>query len=809
MKKFLITLLFIQIVQYGLTQTSTMIKTSSDLQLSWQFRQSDGSVWMPATVPGCVHTDLIENKKIEHPFFGTAEADCQWVGEKDWIYETSPFDVADSILEKSVVRMKFKGLDTYADVYLNEKKIFSGDNAFRSWELDVRKLLKKAGNVLRIYFHSPLPIAEERLKALPYPLPGAGERAVVRKPQFHYGWDFGPKLITCGITKAIEIIAYDDARFTDIYIEQLKVTEKLAQLKTTFTIHSDKDWSGNIVFEMTKNGDNWTTDVHLKRGMNIVELPFEIEYPYRWWCNDQGVPNLYEFSIVLRNGDRIVDSRIERTGIRDIKMITAKDSIGESFYFSLNDKPVFIKGANYIPVKYFPGEATETDYRTLISNCKNAHINMLRVWGGGVYEDDLFYKLCDENGIMVWQDFMFACSMYPADSVFISGLIEEVNEQTIRLRNHPCMALWCGNNEIAEGWENWGWQQGLNDSQKARIWRAYKDVFDLTLGKAVKKNTNLQYWESSPLFGRRDPRSLTQGDSHYWGLWHDEEPFESLKKNIPRFMSEFGMQSFPSEAVLKEMMKGDVLNYEDTGMKQHQKHDRGFKLMDQYMARWYPKISHDNLIDYAAMTQVVQAEGIALGIEAQRRAAPYCMGTMYWQLNDVWPAFSWSGIDYKGNPKLLHDYLQTVYAPKLISCVVEKDMLNVYWICDNDLLEDSLKLRISIFDENNLESPAIAIDDKRSSLFTLKESVVQVRSGTYIIASIPLKNLSFKSDLENKIIEATLSPLDIATPRYKRIQKILPDSSHGVIPVRYSYPTYEPKSKKRKENIGIRYEKRK
>lgn len=790
----------------SLTQLTT---TVTDLSLSWQFRQSDASTWMPAKVPGCVHTDLIANKVIAHPFYGTSEADCQWVGEKDWVYESAPFEIPDSILSKSVVRMKFKGLDTYADVYLNDKLLFNGDNAFRSWEVDVRKLLKKAGNVIHIHFHSPLPIAAARLKALPYPLPGAGDRAVVRKPQFHYGWDFGPKLITCGITKPIEIIAYEEARFTDIYIEQLKVTEKLAQLKTTFTIHSDKEWNGNISFEMVKNGDNWTTDVHLKRGMNIVELPFEIEYPYRWWCNDQGVPNLYEFNIVLRDGSKVIDSRIERTGIRDIKLITAKDSIGESFYFSLNDRPVFIKGANYIPIKYFPGEATADDYKTLLKNCKDAHINMLRVWGGGVYEDDIFYKLCDENGIMVWQDFMFACSMYPADSVFISGLIEEVNEQTIRLRNHPCISLWCGNNEIAEGWENWGWQQGLNDSQKARIWRAYKDVFDLTLGKAVKKNTNIQYWESSPLFGRRDPKSLLDGDSHYWGLWHDEEPFESLQKNVPRFMSEFGMQSFPSQAVLKEMMTGEKLKYDDPGMLQHQKHERGFKLMDKYMQNWYPKISHDDLIAYAAMTQAVQAEGIALGIEAQRRAMPRCMGTMYWQLNDVWPAFSWSGIDYKGNPKLLHDYLQTVYAPQLISCVVEKDMLNIYWICDTDILEDSLKLEFAIYDEANLETPAVAVDDKRTALFKSADVVVPIKSGAYTIASIPLKNLPFKSDLENKVIEVSLSPLDIATAKYKRVQKVVPESDHEIIPVRYNYSTYEPKSKKKKENVGIRYEKRK
>lgn len=774
------------------------------LDVNWKFRQADGADWHEAIVPGCVHTDLMRNNLIKDPFIGANEKECQWVEQKDWIYESAPFEVEDSILDRAVVRMRFGGLDTYADVFLNEKLLVNADNAFRSWEIDVRKILKKSGNVLRILFHSPIPIAQEKIKALPYPLPGAAERAVTRKPQFHYGWDWGPRLVTCGITKSIAIIAYNEARFTDIYVDQQKVTEKLAQIKTVFTIHSDKEMNCTIVFEMLRTGEYWSSEVQLKRGMNIVELPFEINYPYRWWCNGQGVANQYEFSVVMKQGKRIIDSRNIKTGFRDVKLVTEKDSIGESFYFSLNDKPVFVKGANYIPLKFFPGKATENDYRKMLQSCKDANINMLRVWGGGVYEEDVFYNLCDEMGIMVWQDFMFACSMYPADSAFVVSLIEEVNEQTIRLRNHPSLALWCGNNENAEGWANWGWQQGLTDHQKFQVWRAYKDVFDLTLKKAVDKNTHTTFWESSPLFGRADKRSLTEGDSHYWGLWHDEEPFEVLVTKVPRFMSEFGMQSFPSDEVLRQMMTKEVLSYQDEGMEVHQKHNRGFKLMDKYMQNWYPKVSHDDLSKYAQMTQVVQAEGIAMGIEAQRRAMPRCMGTMYWQLNDVWPSFSWSGMDYTGKPKLLHNYLQTIYAPQLISCIVEKNELLIYWISDNELAEDSLNLQFAIYDDQHIPDMQ-NYNPQLQNLYQSTPTLVHLKNGSSIIARIPLSQILGKDSAKDKLIEVNLTFEGAQIPSYRRVQKLVPSSDHFLIPESKKYSVFEPKSKKKKDLMGISF----
>jgi beta-mannosidase len=745
--------------------------------LDWKFRQFENANWYPAKVPGCVHTDLIANQVIAHPFYGTNETDCQWVGEKDWLYETSPFELTDSLLRRDALVLRFNGLDTYANVYLNDELILQADNAHRSWEVNVKKLLRTKGNVIRIHFLSPFPIAEASVKALPYPLPGDPIRAVTRKPQFHYGWDWGPKLVTCGISKSVELIAYDVARFNDVYVEQVKVTEKLAELKVTFIVQAVDESDGVLTVDLAQGEDLWSTAVHLRKGMNRIEFPLEIPFPYRWWCNGQGTPNLYTFNMALLHDGRTADVRIVSTGLRSVELITEKDSIGESFYFKLNDRPVFIKGANYIPMTYFPGEATQDDYRRLLTSCKNANINMLRVWGGGVYEDEIFYDLCDELGIMVWQDFMFACSMYPADSMFVANVIEEANEQTTRLRNHPCIALWCGNNENAEGWEKWGWQQGLSEKQKGQIWRAYKDVFDLTLGKIVKKNTNTDYWESSPRFGRSDPRSLTEGDSHYWGLWHDEEPFEVMMSKIPRFMSEYGMQSFPSDVVVKEMMSGDLPGYDNAGVKQHQKHNRGFALMDKYMERWYPRISHTDFSAYGYQTQVVQAEGIGMAVEAQRRSMPRCMGTMYWQLNDLWPSFSWSGIDYKGTPKLLHYFLSTIYAPQLISSVVENGTLNIYWISDNMIPEDSMLLSYEI-----LEIGKAGTSD--STIYASPSRQVLLKNGVTVIETVALTSVIAERKPEGLVVSVSLKKWAAWPDSYSRKQKLVPHSSQDpVIPI--------------------------
>lgn len=803
--------LFIFLLLIHLTADVLAQRTAVALDATWRMRQWDegkkrGGEWIPAVVPGCVHSDLIRASRIDHPFYGTDEVDCKWIEQKDWVYETLPFAVPSDVIYKRMVTLRFNGLDTYASVQLNGTEILAANNAHRSWEVDVRSLLNPDGNVLRIVFSSPIRRATEALNALPYPIPGDSVRAVVRKPQFHFGWDWGPRLVTCGISRSIEWIAYDISRLKDCYFRQLEVNDTKAELICRAEVQSVSDTNLMLRIKGANFSGEWYQKISAVAGGTIeAVVPISIENPQLWWCNGQGSPSLCAFEIELLLNDQVLESRRQLIGLRDIRLITEEDSIGETFYFRLNGQPVYIKGANYIPLRYFPGEAKEEDYRRLIEQCKQAHINMLRVWGGGIYEDELFYDLCDQNGIMVWQDFMFACSMYPGDSEFLENVRLEATEQVRRLRNHPCLALWCGNNENAEGWERWGWKLGLSNEHIAVLQQAYDDVFKKMLPGVVSAHSNTDYQDSSPRFGRGDARSMIEGDSHYWGVWHDEEPFETLQQKIPRFMSEFGMQSYPSQEVLEEMLEDDELNMADEGIAQHQKHNRGFDLMERYMNNWYPQISRDEIALYSAMTQVVQAEAIAMGIEAQRRAMPLCMGTMYWQLNDVWPAFSWSGIDYKGTPKLLHRMLDIVYAPQLISCTLDGDELQIWWISDTRIDTDAMELDYAIYDGATfVGKPDNRLRSADEAIYQSPPLACKIGYGSSKLHTILLEDLGIDSP-ENLIVEARISYPGQPNPHIKRIQKLIVKSDMAIIPYHSRYRWFNSKTGKNEERDAVMF----
>lgn len=735
----ILILLLLSIMHY------TAAQGPSILEAKWKFKGVDTLDWMPATVPGCVHTDLEKNTIIPNPLIGINEQLCQWIPEHDWVYETAPFDVSDSIFSKENIRLKFHQLDTYATVYLNDQKILVAENAFRSYEVDVKSILKNSGNVLRIQFTSPTREGTERLKALDYPIPGDAMRAITRKPQYHYGWDWGPKLITSGITGPIEWIAYNEIHIRQLFAEQKFISAERAELVMHVDIHSTIKEKIHFTIHIPETGETISTEAEVRPGLQTLYFSISIKQPKLWWSNGLGEPNLYHFDVTLEKEKIIVARASMRTGLRTIKLITEKDEWGESFYFELNGKPVFAKGANYIPITMLPAIADTTTYRQLLAQAKDAHFNMLRVWGGGYYEPNIFYSLCDEMGIMVWQDFMFACSMYPGNERFLINVKGEAEEQVQRLRNHACIALWCGNNENAEGWQRWGWQIGLTKKDKEKLEKAYSAVFNHILPEAVfNHHAQINYWESSPRYGRGDSRSFTEGDSHYWGLWHDEEPFELLNKRVPRFMSEFGMQSYPNAASLQEIITLEPLA-DNAGMNQHQKHPRGKKLMDDYMRRWYTTdfIEKLDIESYGILTQSVQAEGMMMGIEAHRRNQPYCMGTLFWQLNDVWPAFSWSAIDYKMQPKLFMQALQIAYAPMLVSSVLEDEFLHIYFINDSVPIQDIAHLEIEIEDAIT----GIKINDR-------KEFISIAETG--IIYSKKWNELAPNESPEDKFITMTL-----------------------------------------------------
>ncbi|MEH6536277.1 MAG: glycoside hydrolase family 2 protein [Psychroserpens sp.] len=661
-----------------------------ELQEGWSFKAVKDSVWESAKVPGNVHSDLLDHKLIDHPFIGANEDSLQWISDTDWEYKTT-FLVDKATLQKKHIELNFEGLDTYASVFLNDSLILKTDNAFREFSVDVKSALKPQ-NDLRIVFERTSISEEQEKSKLAYQLP-EGNRIFTRKAQFQYGWDWGPKLNTSGIWKPVSLSAWNDFKINQLQIQQLKLNDSVAQL------------SANLLYNISLKGDIYAdlyiNDIfHKSHGFKMTGdgLPFlfEIKNPKRWWPHNIGEPYQYDIKIKVRNENKVLDSIEIKRGLRTIELVNEQDTIGESFYFIVNDVPVYMKGANYIPQNSMQNKVTDAHYENLLNDVVDANMNMLRVWGGGIYENDIFYDLCDEKGILIWQDFMFACAMYPGDKDFLENVQEEATQNVIRLRNHASIALWCGNNENSEGWRRWGWQDGRSDSEKEEIWSNYLKVFDSILPATVRKYSNVSYWQSSPRYGRGNPKYKTEGDAHDWWIWHDAYPFEHLEENVPRFMSEFGFQSFPSYEAIRYINQSDSIEIASEGFKNHQKHIRGFQLIDEYMQRDFSV--PDNAEDYVYVSQLLQAYGITKGIEAHRRARPYNMGTLFWQLNDCWPAVSWSSIDYFGNWKALHYQAKKSFENVLVSNIEEDNILKTYIINDNTgSFYDMLSIKILDF----------------------------------------------------------------------------------------------------------------
>lgn len=679
-------------------------------------------MWHSATVPGNVFSDLLHNQLIEDPFIGNNEEKVQWVSEADWEYKTN-FSLSEDLLEKKHFELNFDGLDTYASVYLNDSLILKANNAFRKWEVDVKSLLKLE-NELRLVFESTSKYESGAQEKLPYELP-EGERVFTRKAQFQYGWDWGPKLNTSGIWRPIKLVAWNEVylKKENTYVVQSQLTDSLADFSILLEDYPSTEYSYEIYVndKLNQSYERLPSDM-------IGLVSFQIKNPKLWWPHNLGEPYLYDIKVVVKDGRKILDSISLKKGLRTVELVVEKDSIGESFYFKVNNIPVYVKGANYIPQHSFQNEVKQEDYERLLSDVVDANMNMLRVWGGGIYEDDKFYDLCDEKGILIWQDFMFACAMYPGDIEFLDNVAKEAEENIKKLRNHPSIALWCGNNESSEGWNRWGWQADRSDEEKEEIWNNYLKVFDSILPKAVNQYSNTSYWQTSPKYGRGNPLYKSEGDAHNWWIWHDGYPFEHLEENVPRFMSEFGFQSFPSYEVIRFINQKDSVDITSEGFVNHQKHSRGFQIIDAYMERDFPV--PDSAEDYVYISQLLQAYGITKGIEAQRRAKPYNMGTLYWQLNDCWPAVSWSSIDYFGSWKALHYKAKRSFENVLVSTKVENDILKT-WVINDKLDEITGRLTLKLM---NFSGEVIWSNEEQISVKPLSSEVK---------FQLDLKNLDF------------------------------------------------------------------
>ena len=556
---------------------------------------------------------------------------------------------------------------------------------FRTWRVGAKDALRPGRNTLRIVFRSPINEVLPRMRGLGYELPAANDQGEktsphTRKAPYHYGWDWGPRFVTSGVWRPARLEAWDDARLADLHVVQNHLGRDSAQLTAEVEVVSSGEAEAVLVVEDPNDGRvSARQTVKLAAGANRFALKLTVPAPRLWWPAGMGAQSLYTVRARLSAvGGRQTDELSTRVGLRTIELRRQPDAAGKSFTFVVNGVPVFARGANWVPADSFPARVTRERYRRLLESARDANMNMLRVWGGGYYEADDFYELCDELGLLVWQDFMFACSMYPGDEKFLAGVRAEATDNVRRLRNHPSVALWCGNNEVETAWHHWGWKRNL----PAKLWDDYMKLFHGVLpGVVAELDPSRAYWPSSPSSNlEEDSDSQRTGDVHYWEVWHASKPFGEYEKQRPRFMSEYGFQSFPSAETVDAYTVPADRDIQSPVMLAHQKHPRGNQLIREYMLREYPEPKDFESFLYAS--QVLQAEGIRVGAEHLRRIMPHNMGSLYWQLDDCWPVASWSSVDYFGRWKALQFYARRFYSPLLVSPHAEDGRVDIHVVSD-------------------------------------------------------------------------------------------------------------------------------
>jgi beta-mannosidase len=726
------------------------------LDSGWQFRavaetdRSDVKEWHPAQVPGVVQTDLLHAGLIPDPFDRNNEFRLQWIGLADWEYQTS-FQIDAAALAHDHIDLVFEGLDTFADVYLNDLAVLHADNMFRRWRIPAKKLLKPGPNTLRVVFHSAVEKMLPYVKSLPYVLPSISSfnfgnedniatAPYTRKAPYHFGWDWGPRFLTEGIWQPVRFETWDALRIESFHIHQQNVDADLANVTAELEIEAGRPTTAILTLAHDEMSGSQTADgtqtLQLNAGINHVSIPLRIAAPKLWYPVGYGAQSRYRFSASLRVGRDIAARTETRTGLRSIELRRVADQWGKSFEFVVNGISVFAKGADVIPFDSFPNRVTPETHRRILESARDAHMNMVREWGGGYYESDDFYDICDELGIMVWQEFMFGGDMVPGDTSFQENVRQEAIDQIKRLRNHPSIVIWCGNNEVETGWHHWGdreeFKASISPEARDRVWQDYVILFaDILKGAVTRYADPVPYWPSSPSANFEEvPDNQHNGDMHYWSVWHAQAPASDYTLQFPRFMSEFGFQSFPEMRTIRAFATPEDFNIHSTVMLAHQKNKGGNERILTYMLREYrePK----DFASFVYLSQVQQAEVIKIGAEHLRRQRPRTMGSLYWQLNDCWPVASWSSIDYYGRWKALHYYARRFYDDVLISPFLHDDKVDVYVVSDKlQSLSGTIHMRLLDFSGNALldQTKDVQIPAQSSTMyFSVDKAALSVKA---------------------------------------------------------------------------------
>ncbi|MDP4088852.1 MAG: glycoside hydrolase family 2 protein [Bacillota bacterium] len=639
----------------------------------WEMRRVDIDEWVCGTVPGSVYNDLLSNGLMEDPYYRDNEYKIMEISSFDYEYRRE-FEIGTEELNEDLLVLHCCGMDTLADIYINGRILGTTENMHRTYEFDIKNFVKAGSNTIRVLFHSPVAYItkknEERY------LWGSDSTCIngmshIRKAHCMFGWDWGPKLPDMGIWRSISILGFDTARLEEVYLTQ-RHSEGSVKLKARVTLKKFREEECSIkVRVISPEG----CEIHDEITTSGIEenLELQIEKPKLWWPRGYGGQPLYKVVVEVYGKEEKLDSREYKVGLRTVRVRQEDDQWGRSFCFNVNGVDIFAMGADYIPEDNILARCSPERTEKLIRDCAAANFNSIRIWGGGYYPEDYFYDLCDRYGILIWQDFMFACAVYELTEEFKNNIVEEIKDNVRRIRYHASLGLWCGNNEMESGWESWGFPK------TPQLKADYIKQFEYLMPELMKElDPETFYWPSSPSsFGSFDrPNDENYGDMHDWSIWHGRMPFTDYRNRFPRFMSEFGIESFPSLKTIESFTLPEDRNIFSYVMENHQKCASGNENILYYMSQYY-KFPKD-LEKLIYLSQIVQAEGLRYGVEHWRRNRGRCMAAVYWQLNDIWPVASWSSIDYYGRWKALHYCARRFFAPVLLSAFEEDTRVSLH-----------------------------------------------------------------------------------------------------------------------------------
>lgn len=632
----------------------------------WMFHKVGSDRSLSAQVPGSIHLDLLAHDLIPDPFYRNNAYEMGWVDSAAWTYSLRmPWPQAAIDAERTV--LVFEGLDTYADVFIDGELRLAADNMFRTWHIDLSGLDKSRELDIHIVFYPAIFKGAERARAAGIRYPADSDpfdwkpSVHTRKAPYQWGWDFAPSLPGCGIWRPVYLEWGSGPRLQDVWLETTHLAEGVAGLRLNGSVvhgagqHWHLHWS---IGELTGHAT-----IRAEEAKTLFSIPVEMVDPLLWWPSGEGKAHLYPV-VVRLSGSEVEDSICFRTGIRTVELDQSPDAWGTAFQFVVNGRPVFVKGANWVPADMFPARVDAERYRFMLGAAAEANMNMLRVWGGGIYESDLFYELADSLGLMVWQDFMFAGTMYPGDEAFLENVAAEVGDQVRRLRHHASLVLWCGNNEIAVAWKHWGWSAtyGYDEPLQRKLEADYRRLFEELIPAMVSaESPGVDYIPSSPVSNWGDPDELMHGSSHFWGVWHGEMALDSLRSRVPRFMAEYGMQSFPAWKSIERFSQPEDWSDTSSVMQGRQRSYKGNGLLRQYIEM--EGLTHPaDFRGLVVATHEVQGRALDTAIRAHIATQPFCMGTLFWQFNEPWPGLSWSVIDYYGHKKPAYEVVRRAYS---------------------------------------------------------------------------------------------------------------------------------------------------